>query len=243
MDVGKHLKTSYMKIERRLSEGIGGWLTFEQHCNKAGLFSERYLSFPIGQILNSIYGSNVHSEYIHPIISKYSTGRGAKPKVDFAVLNDLREPILAIETKWIGQSVPSVQSILWDLVRLESLSSVYNTSCIFILGGKRKKLLSLFNSVDFRMKKAARPNPILSTSALGIKSLNIVSNDPGFLSTWKPLLKNWQSMPFPSKIGTQLFNPFPANPTLEQFQIYSWRIYSVANKTTFIPSNTTIYRG
>ncbi|HQU22537.1 MAG TPA: hypothetical protein PKW08_13190 [Flavobacteriaceae bacterium] len=232
-----------MKIERRLAEGIGGWLIFEQHCNKSGLFTERYLSFPIGQILSSIYGSNVHSEFIHPIISKYSTGRGAKPKVDFAVLNDDREPILAIETKWIGQSIPSVQSILWDLVRLESLASEYGTSCIFLIGGKKKKLQSLFNSSEFKMKKSARPNPILSTQSLGLKTLSIVSNDPGHLSTWRPLTKKWQNMPFPSKIGTQLFKPFPADCTLEQYQVYGWRIYKADNKTTFVPKNTKIYRG
>lgn len=232
-----------MKIERRLAEGIGGWLTFEQHCNKTGLFSERYLSFPIGQILSSIYGSNVHSEFIHPIISKYSKGRGAKPKVDFAVLNDERNPLLAIETKWIGQSIPSIQSILWDLVRLESLASEYKTSCIFLLGGKKKKLQALFNTDEFKMKKAVHSSPILATTNFGLRSLKIVSNDPGHLATWKPLLKNWQDMSFPSKIGTQLFKPFPSDCKLEQYQIYGWRVYSFENKTVFKPKNTKIYRG
>jgi hypothetical protein len=231
-----------MKIERRLAEGIGGWLIFEQHCNKVGLFSERYLSFPIGQILSSIYGSNVHSEFIHPVINKYVTGRGAKAKVDFAVLNDSMEPTLVIETKWIGQTAPSIQSILWDLIRLESLASEYNSSCIFILGGKKKKLQAFFNSSDFQMRKSARPSPILPTTHRSLSTLNLTSDDPGHLSTWRPIMKKWQEMPFPNKIQTQLFKPFPADCTLEQYQIYSWRVSAAENKNNFIPKNTTIYR-
>lgn len=231
-----------MKIERRLAEGIGGWLFFEEHCNKTGLFSERYLSFPIGQILSSVYGSNVHAEYIHPIISTFSKGRGAKPKIDFAVLNEKQEPTLAIETKWIGQTTPSVESILWDLIRLESLSRYYNTSCIFILGGRKKHLDAFFKTEEFSLKKAAYPNPILSTKALGLKPLNIVSTDPTVLSLWRPLMTRWRDMQMPSKIGTQLFKPFPEVCKSDQFQIYSWRIYTLPNKTLFVPKNTKIYK-
>jgi len=229
-----------MKIERRLAEGIGGWLIFEEHCNKTGLFSEKYMSFPIGQILSSIYGSNVHSEYIHPVISRYSKGRGAKPKIDFAVI-DQKKPILAIETKWIGQSIPSVESILWDLVRLETLSREFNTSCIFILGGRKKNLESFFKSDGFSLRKSSRPNPILSTKSLGLKGLNIISPDPTLVALWRPLVTQRRSLIFPSKIGTQLFKPFPAECKSDQFQIYCWKIFSSPNKTLFQPKNTKIY--
>lgn len=45
-----------MKLVRRLVEGVGAWLQFETHCNRRGLFGERYLSVPIGQILGAVYG-------------------------------------------------------------------------------------------------------------------------------------------------------------------------------------------
>lgn len=237
----RNIKLKTLKIERRLSEGIAGWLFFEEHCNKTGLFSERYLSFPIGQILSSVYGSNVHSEYIHPIISSFSKGRGAKPKVDFAVLDENKKPTLAIETKWIGQSVPSIQSVLWDIIRLESLAREYNTSCIFILGGRKKHLEEFFKNDDFTLKNAITPNPILSTKFLGLKSLSIISTDPTVVELWRPLMLKWRDMKMPSKIGTQLFKPFPEVCKSDQFQIYSWRIFSYSNKTIFIPRNTKYY--
>jgi len=230
-----------MNIERRLAEGIAGWLLFEDHCNKTGLFSEKYLSFPIGQILSSVYGSNVHAEFIHPIISQFSTGPGAKPKVDFAVLNDAKIPTLAIETKWIGKVSPSIESILWDLIRLETLSRHYSTSCIFILGGRKKNLETFFNTDDFRLKNSAHPNPILSTNHLGLKGLSTLSTDPTVIEMWRPLMKKWQTLQMPSKIGTQLFKPFPKDCKSDQFQIYSWRIYSAPNKTLFKPQNTKYY--
>jgi hypothetical protein len=230
-----------MKIERRLSEGIASWLIFEQHCNKSGLFNEKYLSFPIGQILSSVFGSNVHAEYIHPVLSKFAKGKGAKPKIDFAVINEENIPIVAIETKWIGQTTPSVHSILWDLIRLELLSREYGTSCIFILGGRRKKLEILFNSNDFALKNSSHPDPILSTFSQGIHGIPITTNDPIRIQLWKPVFSEYQNISCPSKIGTQLFNPFPSKCTQEQFQIYSWRVFSVPNKTIFKPKNTLIY--
>jgi len=232
-----------MKIERRLSEGIGGWLTYETHCNKAGLFSERYLSFPIGQILNSVYGSNVHSEYIHPVLKEFVSGRGAKPKIDFAVLDNEGFPTLAIESKWVGDSTPSVESILWDLVRLELLSRRFGTSCIFLIAGKRKRLEALFQSEDFTLSKTARREAILSTTSRALCHLNLVSTDPHLTELWRPILAKWKTLGFPSKIGTQLFNPFPKECTLEQHQVFGWRVNSPPNQTVFRPIKTKNHRG
>jgi hypothetical protein len=232
-----------MKIERRLSEGIGGWLTFETHCNKVGLFSERYLSYPIGQILSSVYGSNVHAEYRHPILVDLIDRPGAKCKVDFAVLNDNREPIVAIESKWVGDSVPSIQSVLWDLVRLELLARKFDTSCIFILGGKRKRLESLFASPDFSLKRTARAEAVLPTKTRAIRSVSLVSNDPHMTAIWRPIFGKWRTLEFPSSISTQLFQPFPKDCPLDQYQVFAWRVFSPRKKTVFKPINTKSLRG
>ncbi|WP_448702378.1 hypothetical protein ACFGVR_08500 [Mucilaginibacter sp. AW1-3] len=231
-----------MNIERRLTEGVAGWLFFEDHCNKSGLFSERYMSFPIGQILNSVYGSHVHAEYIHPVLSQYSLGRGAKPKIDFAVLNAQHQPELAIETKWIGQTIPSVESILWDLIRLETLSRQLNTNCIFMLGGRRKDLEVLFASEEFRLKKSAHPRPILHDKYLGLSSVSVMSTDPAVVNMWRPIMRKAQTMGVPTKIGTQLTKPFPIECKSDQFQVYCWKVFKTANASVFIPKNTKYYR-
>lgn len=232
-----------MKIERRLSEGIGGWLTYESHCNKTGLFSERYLSFPIGQILSSVYGSHVHSEYIHPVLKDFAKRSGAKWKVDFAVLNEANEPTVAIESKWVGSTTPSVQSILLDLLRLELLSRKYSTSCIFLLAGRRKRLESLFTSDDFSLRNTSRREAVLSTKARVIRSVSVASNDPHMTAIWRPIFGAWKQLEFPSSIGTQLFHPFPKDCKPDQFQVFSWRVFSPQKKTLFKPINTKALRG
>jgi hypothetical protein len=157
------------------------------------------------------------------------------------VLDQNKTPTLAIETKWIGEVTPSVESILWDLIHLETLSRQYNTSCFFILGGRKKHLESFFKTDDFSLKHAAYPNPILSTQALGLKPLNIISTDPTVLALWRPLMTKWRDMQMPSKIGTQLSKLFPEICKADQFRIFCWRIFSLHNKTVFVPKNTKIY--
>ena len=41
---------SRITLSRRLTEGTGGWLQYEYQCNRSELFSEKYLSVPIGGI-------------------------------------------------------------------------------------------------------------------------------------------------------------------------------------------------
>lgn len=74
-----------MNLRRKLTEGVGGWLQFEYHCNRSGLFSEKYLSVPIGHILNSITADRVIAEFKHPVLAKAKDGPGRRPEVDFVV--------------------------------------------------------------------------------------------------------------------------------------------------------------
>jgi hypothetical protein len=204
-----------MKIERRLSEGIGGWLIFEQLCSKTGVFSEKYLSFPIGQILSSVYGSNVHSEFIHPILKNHIIGPGAKPKVDFAVLNNEQKPIIAIETKWIGNSIPTVTSLMWDILRLGLLSQHFGTECIFLLGGRKRNLNKYFTKQKFKVKQGLHSSPILSTKSREVFGVQIITGKTDLINKWYKILSNWQSVEFPHRLNTQLFDPFPMECTLE----------------------------
>lgn len=87
-----------MKLPGRLVEGVGAWLQFETHCNRRGLFSEKYLSTAIGQIFGAVYGSNVHAEARHPVLANYQSGPGKRARIDFAAFNSKKRIVAAVES-------------------------------------------------------------------------------------------------------------------------------------------------
>jgi len=119
-----------MELDRILARGIGGWLQFEHACHRSTIFSEKYLSVPIAQILNTKFGKNVHAEVRHPILGDLSPGRGRPPEIDFVVKNDNQEITVAIEAKWVSGTVTkqSVERVIWDLVRLAMIGNTDNVS-------------------------------------------------------------------------------------------------------------------
>jgi hypothetical protein len=76
-----------MFLGRKLAEGVAGWMMHEFHCDRSELFSEKYLSVPIGQILSAEFGTKVYSEVDHPILSTMAVGAGRRPQIDFAILD------------------------------------------------------------------------------------------------------------------------------------------------------------
>ena len=124
------------QLARKLTVGIGSWLQFEYHCHRSELFSEKYLSVPIGQLLNAYYGPHVYAEIRHPVLAPLAKGRGRRPEVDFAVLNPFPKFLIAIESKWASEQT-TADSILWDLIRLELIAHASNAQAFFILAGKK----------------------------------------------------------------------------------------------------------
>lgn len=100
-----------MRPVRKLVEAINSWLDFEVMCKREGLFSECYMAYPIGQFLSAYYKHNLTAEYLHPILAPLKAGRGDKPRIDFAVIDDNEQLVLAIETKWLSSSQTLVRDI------------------------------------------------------------------------------------------------------------------------------------
>ena len=139
---------------RKLVEATASYMRFEQLCHRTELFSESYLAHPIGQFLLARHGSNVRSEWPHPILSEGKTGPGRRPAVDFAVLaEDRKTPAIAIEAKWLGSANDILEQIVRDIIRLELLVWKYKTEAYFLLAGTRRKADALF------AKKSALPHP------------------------------------------------------------------------------------
>ncbi|HEV7347515.1 hypothetical protein [Telluribacter sp.] len=151
-------------IQRRVSEGVSGWLLFEFNCSRGYLFNEKYLSYPIGQILNSITEYKTLTEINHPCSN---SGQGRPLQVDFVLTDKSTKWKYAFEAKWIAGSLISLGSIIWDLIRLQNLGTYHSeVRCYFILAGFDKKINLLLKDFDICHNKAStKKNEIAKTNS------------------------------------------------------------------------------
>jgi hypothetical protein len=232
-------------LSRRLTEGVGGWLQYEYHCNRSELFSEKYLSVPIGGILNSLYDRKVYAEAMHPVLAPVATGSGRRPEIDFAVLDPYPEFKIAIESKWIGRRSVQIEAIIWDLIRLEMIAYECKARCFFVLGGQRRSLDRLFDSKTFTGPVRAKPSTgrkILRTDSNKISTLVLDSTFPNRTALLKRLFQNHQDTPMPCRILTRRSSPFPSVCQASQYQVYTWEVMSKHSKRrTFLPKTHKDY--
>lgn len=233
-----------INIARRLTEGVGAWLHFEAICNRTGLFNERYLSVPVGQILSARFGDRVLSEFEHPILAPLMVGRGRRPAIDFVYCNPYPTVNVAVETKWAGSSNTTVANIIWDLIRLEHLAHHYSATCIFLLAGQRSSLLRLMSSIDFVGRKGAfRTTPILRTDSNEPLSLPLVPEQPYRIPLLRRVFSTLQNIPIPHRLYTVRSAPFPIQCPINHFQVFAWRVFSARkNRMEFLPSNIFHYK-
>jgi len=128
-------------IQFKLSKGTTSWLEYEFSCDRGNLFNEKYLSFPIGNILNSITDCMVLTEINHPAIKKLKVGRPLQ--IDF-VLHEKGSKSkwkYVVESKWTGTTEPKLEDIFWDLIRLQNIFEYQkDAKCYFVFSGFLKKL-------------------------------------------------------------------------------------------------------
>ena len=240
-----------MNIGRRLAEGVGSWLRFEQICGRTELFSERYLAAPIGQILLG-NGFRVTPEYTHPVLLLHASGRGKRPAIDFVGrVNGQTALSVAIETKWIGHTVPKFDDVLWDLIRLALIVRSGPAQAYFVLGG-----------TSYSLKEFLAGDPFTTTATNGSKKFLLRIGDdqastarlrqhvnsvplgpvvPAWRERIATLLSSYQELEVPNTITTQLASRFPDTATTDQYQVIAWK---VAIKTTggfFLAGNTHHY--
>lgn len=231
-----------MDYARSLCEGIGGWLQFEYSCNRSGLFSEKYLTHPIGQILSAWSGNRAQAEYKHPILAELSEGKGRRPEVDFVVCDPYPKISLAVEAKWIGKTRPTIQGIIWDLIRLEILAHEQGARCFFILGGNYASLNKLFNLKKFLCElENGHRRPVLRHDKNIIHKTSLAPVDGIRIPLLKSLFSQYQEFQFPHRILTRRTSPFPSQPTAKDPQVYVWEVMPASNRETFKPKNSKHY--
>jgi hypothetical protein len=232
------MATDFAKL---LTTGVGSWLGFESACDRSGLFSEKYLTTAIGQILAARTGNRAIAEWPHPVLALLRTGPGRRPEVDFVVRDREGRVILAVESKWAGRTMPSTSAILWDLIRLELIADATGGRCLFVLGGTRQRLESVFKDAAFS-DADGRPNrPMLRHDNNVLHSTPLVPTVKARIPLLKQLFHGHQTFDFPEKIVSRRTQPFPPEPKPRHYQVYSWEILSATNRRTFRPENSRHY--
>lgn len=231
-----------MNYARLISEGVGSWLQFEHACDRTGLFSEKYLTQPIGQILSARSGNRVKAEFTHPILSKLAAGPGRRPEIDFVVCDPYPEITIAVESKWIGKTRPGVDKIIWDLIRLELLAHHCGARCFFVLGGKRRDLDDYFMHKLFRGAEPGKQRrPLLRDDSNLIHKTPLVPTHGLRVPILKNLFKQFQDFSFPHRIVSRRSDPFPTSGPKNRFQIYVWEISAAKQRETFRPKSSKHY--
>lgn len=234
-----------MNYAKLLAAGVGSWIQFEHACARSNLFSEKYLTHPVGQILSARSGNRTYAEFKHPVLAELSKGSGRRPEVDFAVCDASGKVSIAVESKWIGRSRPTVSSVLWDLMRLELLAHHEQARCFFLLGGKRSELDKFFMRKTFSAGSSSyRGKPLLRHDSNQTHRTELVPTHTNLtrIPILRKLFADYLDVEFPHEFVTVRTAPFPLEQVGRGFQIYVWEVKSAKRRDTFLPRNSKHYR-
>lgn len=212
-----------LALRRAISEGLASWLTFEKHCGRDELFSERYLALPIAQLLAAKYAGKVIAEHNHPVLA-LPGDEGRPRQLDFAIQEDERIT-LVVETKWAGNKGVSVASVVWDCVRLELAAYHYGCDALFILAGSRVDVDGMLASRPLNPKTGrGKPSPILNLDGVGRVSVNIQSPKRDFGPTLHKRLRQFPLVAFPRSFVCGSGSRVPREPSASSYTAAVWHI-------------------
>lgn len=226
-------------FRRSISEGLTSWLTFEHHCGRQGLFSERYLALPIAQLLARSTVGAVMAEHNHPVLTVEGND-GRPPQLDFVIKED-EKITLVVETKWAGTRGVSVKDVIWDCVRLELAADYYGCDALFVLAGSRAQVDQMLASPSFNPDTSrGKPSQVLGLNGLGRYSVNVQSPKWAFGKALHKRFNVYPHVAYPRSFicghGTQV----PKAPSASAFTTAVWHIQPEANKRfTFLVSSAS----
>lgn len=222
----------------KIVTGLNAWLTFEQMCKRGPLFSESYLAFPIGQLLAARYGAALVAESPHPVLAPLRTGRGDKPRLDFAVYRQDKTIELAIETKWLSSSLTLQRDIIRDLVRLELVCQLHNSEAWLIVAGTATEFQTLVGNPKFQgHPKNISSDPILPHGKTRDGRLRL--NPPAKFrkEMLQAALEPFAGVELSDCIHTTRFGPYPVDSPPKSYVTYLWRVNKRRQQGRFFPES------
>ncbi|HRF76216.1 MAG TPA: hypothetical protein PLB46_06570 [Chitinophagales bacterium] len=210
-------------IQRRISEGVSGWLLFEFNCLRGTLFNEKYLSYPVGQILNSITDYKTLTEINHPCSNN---GQGRPLQVDFVLQDKNSKWKYAFESKWIGNSTISLGFVIWDIIRLQNIYKHHpDIRCYFILAGFDKKINILLEDFDlYYNKDTIKKNEIAKANSTFL-IFDIFKLDSSTKTYLNKKIKKYPNFNVYSKIRCRPAHKFPKKDVINMtFSTYIFEV-------------------
>jgi len=125
---------------KKLGAAVHHWLCFQNLCGRSELFSEHYLSQPIGEYLLHHHTGDLKTEMNHPNLNT-GNQRGRPRQIDFCLLSrDIKAVTAAFELKWVSGANIDKQRIVDDLFRLELLRTKekQNVDRYFVIAGEER---------------------------------------------------------------------------------------------------------
>jgi hypothetical protein len=233
-----------VKTIRVLAQAVGAWLQYEFACNRSNLFNERYLSVPIANALSAVFGHEVRSEFLHPVLAPAMNGPGRRPEVDFAVVKHYPDLMCVVESKWVGSTGLTAADILWDLLRLELIAHNSKVPAYFVLAGRRKNLERFFNSKAFLGEQTLKRKDfrLLTLDNSWSPTIRVANPKEDRRPIFKKLFEGYPEISFPSRIATSAAQKYPLDCPMFQYQAYAWQIFASSSRR-FLPKSNRFYGG
>lgn len=214
-------------LQRRLAEGTAAWLSFEFICNRGDLFSEKQLVTPVGQILIANSGSSksrIKTEVSHSVLTK---GRGRPLQLDF-VLMEGQKWLLAVETKWVANTMVSIESIIWDLVRLELIAKNEKCPVYFIIAGFAKKIKEVLKGTH--LIDDVTTKEMITYKGRQLISLNLTKAPQKIKDYINNKMKDFPLITIPRKLYFEFPHSYPETKINMSFETIVWKVNHEAKK-------------
>lgn len=214
----------------QLPRAVHRWLSYQKYCGRTALFSEAYLTHPIGEFVNFHHSGSIVPERDHPQFRRITQGR---PKqVDFALLTPHTSNVESvIECKWVSSGVYSKQAILDDLLRLECYR---HPGCYvrryFLMGGTRPNFDDNFLSLRYSDGTYLPFTSKFLSASLDKPDIKIdLYNATGSLRKFFRRFSDAYDVELPKRMSTRLI----ARSRIDGLSVYLWQVSSSRNRHTF----------
>lgn len=222
-------------VLRPVAYAVARWLSFQDLCRRSDLFSEAYLSQPIGEYLMSNYKGRLQPESDHPNLQPNSMGR---PKqLDYTCWSpESKVMVMAMECKWIGPSAYSKQALFDDILRLEVLrTGKGHVGRYFLVAGTIENFRKNFEQLNFQEdgKRQSFSEHFLSFSKSSRDRSVSWTKGKQFRRYYRQFEKSY-AVELPKTFKTRLV----AMTFSGSIKVALWEVSSVKNRSTFSALDT-----
>ncbi len=218
-----------------LARALSCWLEFQRGCKREALFSESFISQPVGEFLQAHHSGRVQLEWDHPNLNPLNR-KGRPRQVDFALFSKNKDrPVAAVEAKW-AETAFNAQRFLDDVLRLECVRNEQgqHMTRYFLFSGETT---SMQEALGYEVNSGGGRKTFLNY-VLPLTSYERtieVKNCDLWLREYYQSFASTYTVEVPLSFRTTCV----ADETAGRIRTLIWKIGSMKNRQTFAPSQWT----